>query len=49
MIIRDPENKRLGVMVYAPIIQKQQQILSVAFIDNTDFFTEGPMCIEKMQ
>ena len=37
LMIKIPEKKRLGIKIKLPISIKEEQQVSVAFIDNTDF------------
>ena len=49
LIFKYLENKRLGAIFETPITRQILQRLAIAFVDNTDFYTNGIDFERKMQ
>ena len=49
LVIKIPELNQLGMIMKAPLSEKEEQEISVAFIDDTDFFIAGENVIEKIK
>ena len=49
IIFKHLEDKKLGIDIQHPISQKDFVRLAIAFVDDTDFCTNGSMFMEKMQ
>jgi len=49
LIIKQLENKELGIICKSPSSQTREQCVSVSFVDDTDFITDGNQYEDKMQ
>jgi len=49
LVIRVPEKQELGIMIRAPILQKQTQELAIRFIDDINFNSNRNNIQEKIQ
>ena len=49
LIIKEIENGNLGIKFKVPIIEEEEQCVSISFVDNTDLITEGDDSEAKMQ
>ena len=49
MIIKQVENKKLGITIASPCKNIEEQVVSISYVDDTDLMTDGEDDIEKMQ
>ena len=49
LVIKEIETDNKGVIIIALITKEIEQQIAVAFVDDTDFTSDGENCIEKMQ
>jgi len=48
-IIKEIENKNLGLMIIAPVIGEKEQKVSISFVDNIDLILGGGNTTQHIQ